>query len=72
MNLRHVFLVATIAAMWLPAQAAQAWISKQVRDWTVECSNGLTCKMSYSDWNAKGLQSVGFERKGGPNAAVEL
>ncbi|MBX9458596.1 MAG: hypothetical protein KL863_22530 [Rhizobium sp.] len=48
--------------------SAQAWTSKQFRDWTVECSNGLTCDMSYSDWSAKGLQSVGFQRKGAPGA----
>lgn len=72
MKFRHALLAAAIATAWLPGQSARAWISKQVRDWTVECSNGLTCKMSYSDWSAKGMQYVGFERKGEPNAGVDL
>lgn len=72
MNLRHVFLAAVMLTAWLPGQTAHAWISKQVRDWMVECSNGLTCKMSYSDWSARGVQYVGFERKGAPHAGVDL
>ena len=72
MNLRHFILAATIAISWLPGQAAQAWVAKQVRDWQVDCSNGLTCNMSFSDWSAKGMQYVGFQRQGGPGAAVDL
>lgn len=72
MNFRHFVLAAAIAAAWLPGQAAQAWISKQVRAWNVECSNGLTCNMAFSDWNGKGLQYVSFQRKGASHAAVEL
>ena len=72
MNLRHFVLAATIAAAWLPGQSAQAWISKQVRDWNVECSNGLTCNISAWDWDAKALQYVSFQRRGAPNAALEL
>ena len=72
MNLRHFVLAAAIAAAWLPGQSAQAWISKQVRDWNVECSNGLTCNISAWDWDAKALQYVSFQRRGAPNAALEL
>jgi hypothetical protein len=72
MNLRCAYLVAAIAAVWFPGQAAHASVSKTVRDWNVECSNGLTCSMSYSDWSAKGLQFIGFERTGGPNSTVDL
>lgn len=72
MNLRHFVLAAAIAAVWLPGQTAQALVSKQVRDWNVGCSNGLTCKMSFWDWGAKGLEYVSFQRKGAPNAPVDL
>lgn len=72
MNFRHALLAAAIATAWLPGQAAHASLSKTVRDWHVECTNGLTCSMSYYDWDAKGLQLVGFERKGAPNATVDL
>jgi len=72
MNFRHFVLAAAITAAWLPGQAAQAWISKQIRDWNVECSNGLTCQMDVWDWKAKGLQYVGFQRNGAPNSALNL
>ena len=72
MNLRPLFLVAAVAACWLPGQASQAYVTKKVRDWTVECSNGLTCQMSFWDWGSKGMQYLGFERRGAPHAAVQL
>jgi hypothetical protein len=72
MNLRNFVLAAAFAAAWLPGQTAQAWVSKQVGDWNAECSNGLTCKMGFWDLNAKGLQYVSFQRKGAPNAPVDL
>ena len=70
--MRHMFLAAAVAVDCLTASVGHAYLTKQVRDWTVECSNGLTCKMSFSDWSAKGMQYVGFQRKGEPNAAVDL
>lgn len=72
MNFRHLFFATAIAAGWLPASLGHAYLTKQVRDWTVECSNGLTCKMSFSDWSAKGMQYVGFQRKAAPDATVDL
>jgi hypothetical protein len=72
MNLRHLFLATALVSGWLTASAVHARVTKEVRDWTVECSNGLTCNMSFSDWAAKGVQYVGFQRKGEPNAPVEL
>jgi len=72
MNLRYLLLATAIAAACLPASVGHAYLAKQVRDWTVECSNGLTCKMSFSDWSAKGMQYVGFQRKSAPDAPVEL
>jgi hypothetical protein len=72
MNSRRLFLAAAVVAAWLPTSAAHAYLTKQVRDWTVECSNGLTCKMSFSDSRSKGVQTVGFQRKGAPNAPVDL
>jgi hypothetical protein len=72
MNSRYLFLAAAIVSGWMPASGLQARVAKEVRDWTVECSNGLTCKLSFSDWGAKGMQYVGFQRKGDPNAPVDL
>lgn len=72
MNSRYLFLAAAIVSGWMPASVLQARVAKEVRDWTVECSNGLTCKMSFWDWSAKGMQYVGFQRKGEQNAPVEL
>lgn len=72
MKARMFITIGALVAALAPGSATQAWTSKQVRDWTVECSNGLTCDMTYADWGAKGLQSVGFERGGAPDAAVVL
>lgn len=72
MNLRHILLAAAITASWLPAQGVQASVAKQVRDWSVSCSNGLTCNVSHSDWKAKGIQYVGFQRNGGRDAPISL
>jgi len=72
MNLRPFLLIAAVAACWLPGQASQAYVTKKVRDWTVECSNGLTCQVSFWDWGSKGMQYLGFERRGAPHATVQL
>ncbi|MGV3550122.1 DUF1176 domain-containing protein [Rhizobium sp.] len=72
MKFRQIILAAALATSWLPAAAVHAGISKKVRDWTVECSNGLTCTMSFADWASKNVQYVGFQRAGGPDAPIVL
>ena len=67
---RLIGLVLSLAAM-VPGGAA-AWTGKDIRDWSVDCTNGLTCNMSYYDWSAKGIQLVGFLRRGGADAPVAL
>lgn len=66
---KSVWSAALLAAAISCAQA-QASVSKQVRNWHVDCSNGLTCDMGVWDWDAKGVQYVGFQRRGAPDAAV--
>ena len=72
MNSRSLLAAAVIVGAGLWGAPASAWMSKEIRDWSVECSNGLTCDMSFADWGGKGVQSVGFLRRGGPDAAIAL
>lgn len=72
MNSARLFRAGLVTAVGLSAGTAQAWVSKDIRDWRVECTNGLTCEMGFTDWEAKGVQSVGFQRGGAPNAPVRL
>lgn len=65
-------LAAMLLGMVVWSGDAEAGLSRQIRDWTVECSNGLTCDMSFSDWSAKGVQHVSFQRKGAPGAELVL
>lgn len=51
---------------------ALAWTSRDIRDWSVSCSNGLTCTMSFYDWDAKSLNRFHIRREGAPNARVEV
>jgi hypothetical protein len=72
MRSRVLSTLVAVAALVAWNAPVLAWTSKEIRDWSVECSNGLTCDMSFADWDAKGLQSVGLLRKGAPNAPLEL
>lgn len=63
--------LALLLAVALP-DGASAWIGRDIRDWSVDCTNGLTCNMSFSDWNAKGVQSVGFVRRVAAEAPIAL
>jgi hypothetical protein len=69
---RSLFAAGAFAAVATLGAPASAWVSKELRDWSVDCTNGLTCNMGFADWGATGLQYVGFQRRGGPDAAVEL
>jgi hypothetical protein len=60
-----------VNAMGMAAEA-QAWTSRDVRDWSVSCSNGLTCTMSFYDWDARNLNRFHIRREGAPNAKVEI
>lgn len=49
-----------------------AGTGKDIRDWSANCTNGLTCDMSFSDWNAKGAQFIGFVRRVAAEAPIAL
>lgn len=72
MNSRRLLVLSLFLAAALPPAAAKAWVSKDIRDWNVECTNGLTCEMGFADWGAKGVQWIAFQRKGAPDAPVVL
>lgn len=72
MKSRRLLAVGLLIAASVWGAPASAWVSKVLRDWSVDCSNGLTCDMGFADWGAVGLQYVGFQRRGGPDAALEL
>ncbi|MBL0371947.1 DUF1176 domain-containing protein [Rhizobium sp. KVB221] len=51
---------------------AQAGLYKEIRNWQVSCTNGLTCEMSYFGTNAQGFSHVGLRRAAAPEAGVEF
>lgn len=64
---------AGLAALLFTTQAS-AGIDKDIRDWSVSCSGGLTCTMRFSNanWDAKGINELAFLRTDEPNADIEL
>jgi hypothetical protein len=68
---RLLSAAAGLAALLLATQASAA-ASKDIRDWHVGCTGGLTCAMSFSDWDVKGINELNFVRTDDPDAAVEL
>jgi hypothetical protein len=74
MDCRKIIIIAELAAgiVLSQAPASHAYRYKEIRDWAVSCSNGLTCAMSFSDWKSKGLTQIQFTRTAEPNAAVSL
>lgn len=49
-----------------------AGVGKDIRDWSVACTNGLTCSMSFYDLKARGVQHVSFQRRVAANAPIAL
>ena len=67
-----ILVAAMIFAGLLPISEAGATLAKDIRDWSVTCTSGLTCSMNFADWASKGLRSIKFRRTDAPNADVEL
>jgi hypothetical protein len=74
MDFRKIIIAAGLAAgiVLSQAPAGHAYRNNEIRDWTISCSNGLTCTMSFSDWKSKGLNQIQFTRNAEPNAGVSL
>lgn len=64
---------AGLAALFFATHAG-ADVSKDIRDWSVSCSGGLTCTMNFTNatWDEKGINVLAFLRTDDPNADVEL
>lgn len=56
----------------LALQGAAAAVYGDYRDWSVVCSNGLTCTFGFSDYDNDGLRSIGFRRSAEPRAPLRF
>lgn len=72
MGIKSVLSVFAVALI-VGASPAGAFVYKQVRDWAVSCSNGLTCTLQYADpENESLLRTIAFERISAPSAPVDV
>lgn len=63
--------MAVALVMGSAVSPAAAYQSKQVRDYYVACSNGLTCELAIHDFDSP-LTGLAVERKGGPASPVAV
>lgn len=72
MNLVKTLAAVAALAPLLVASEAGATLQKDIREWSVTCTGGLTCTMTFADWKAKDLNMISFRRTDAPDAGVEL
>lgn len=72
MKLRTAIVTAASLFFLAQAPAARAWVDKDFKSWSVSCTNGLTCTLTFTDPDSKSFDEVLFRRSGAPNADVEL
>ncbi len=59
-------------ATFIAAPGAGAYSYREIRDWAVSCSNGLSCTITYSKPDNPGLNHLNLARSAAPNASVVL
>src|SRR5438552_3417995 len=74
MTINRLFSGAAGLAASLFAGQADAGVGKDIRDWSINCTSGLTCSISFINvnWDAKGINQLSFLRTDDPNAEVDL
>ena len=68
--IRAIAACAALAAAWW-AMPAKAYQSRQIRDYYVVCSNGLTCELAIHNFDTP-LTGLAVERGGGPSSPVTI
>lgn len=71
MNRSWTFALPLILGSIAP-QIACAYLYKEVRDWAVSCSPGLTCTAGFADYENQELYSINLRRSSAPYAPLEL